>query len=296
MQDSPRTREIERISQSGYLWVAIALVMFGVGVWLVVRPAGIALLAAGIVLIVLAAFVMAGLYMLQPNEAAILLLFGEYVGTDRSEGLRWANPFYRKQKISLRAHNLMSERLKVNDKRGNPIEIAAAIVWRVRNTAQAVFDVEDYEEYVRVQAEAAIRHLASSYNYDEGEDEHDKDKQPTLRESQERVTQALLRELAERLDQAGIAVEDAKLTHLAYAPEIAQVMLRRQQAEAIISARSKIVHGAVSMVEMALNGLSERGIVHLDDERRAAMVSNLLVVLCAESETQPVINTGTLYQ
>jgi regulator of protease activity HflC (stomatin/prohibitin superfamily) len=245
---------------------------------------------------VLAAFVMAGLYMLQPNEAAILLLFGEYVGTDRAEGLRWANPFYKKQKISLRAHNLMSERLKVNDKRGNPIEIAAAIVWRVRNTAQAIFDVEDYEEYVRVQAEAAIRHLASSYNYDESEDEHAKEREPTLRESQDRVTQALIRELAERLDQAGIVVEDAKLTHLAYAPEIAQVMLRRQQAEAIIAARSKIVHGAVSMVEMALNGLSERGIVQLDDERRAAMVSNLLVVLCAESETQPVINTGTLYQ
>jgi regulator of protease activity HflC (stomatin/prohibitin superfamily) len=232
--------------------------------------------------------------MLQPNEAAILLLFGEYVGTDRSEGLRWANPFYKKQKISLRSHNLMSERLKVNDKRGNPIEIAAAIVWRVRNTAQAVFDVEDYDEYVRVQAEAAVRHLASSYNYDEGEDEHSTE--PTLRASQDRVTEALIRELADRLDQAGISVEDAKLTHLAYAPEIAQVMLRRQQAEAIIAARSKIVHGAVSMVEMALKGLSERDIVHLDDERRAAMVSNLLVVLCSESDAQPVINTGTLYQ
>jgi regulator of protease activity HflC (stomatin/prohibitin superfamily) len=232
--------------------------------------------------------------MLQPNEAAILLLFGEYVGTDRSEGLRWANPFYRKQKISLRAHNLMSERLKVNDKRGNPIEIAAAIVWRVRNTAQAVFDVEDYEEYVRIQAEAAVRHLASSYNYDESEDEHSGE--PTLRASQDRVTQALVRELADRLDQAGISVEDAKLTHLAYAPEIAQVMLRRQQAEAIIAARSKIVHGAVSMVEMALKGLSERDIVHLDDERRATMVSNLLVVLCSENDAQPVINTGTLYQ
>jgi hypothetical protein len=296
MQHSRRTQEVERSSQSGYLWAAIALVLFAVGIWLVVRPAGVVLLVTGIVLIVLGAFVMAGMYMLQPNEAAILLLFGEYVGTDRSEGLRWANPFYKKQKISLRAHNLMSERLKVNDKRGNPIEIAAAVVWRVRNTAQAVFDVEDYDEYVRIQAEAAIRHLASSYNYDEAEDEHAREKEPTLRESQERVTQALIRELAERLDQAGIVVEDAKLTHLAYAPEIAQVMLRRQQAEAIIAARSKIVHGAVSMVEMALKGLSERDIVQLDDERRAAMVSNLLVVLCADSETQPVINTGTLYQ
>lgn len=294
MQQSPRTREIQRASPSGYLWVAIGLALVAAGIFFVVRPAGPAFIALGVGLIVLGAFVLAGLYMLQPNEAAILLLFGEYVGTDRTEGLRWNNPFYKKQKISLRAHNLNSDRLKVNDKRGNPIEIAAAIVWRVRNTAQAVFDVEDYDEYVRVQAEAAIRHLASSYAYDEGEDEHLNE--PTLRASQDRVAQALIGELADRFDQAGIIVEDAKLTHLAYAPEIAQVMLRRQQAEAIIAARSKIVHGAVSMVEMALKGLSERDIVHLDDERRAAMVSNLLVVLCAESETQPVINTGTLYQ
>ncbi len=294
MQATSRTEEIERSSPSGYLWLAVGIALVAAGVFFVVRPIGLPFLVLGIALIVSGAFILAGLYMLQPNEAAILLLFGEYVGTDRSEGLRWANPFYRKQKISLRAHNLMSERLKVNDKRGNPIEIAAAIVWRVRNTAQAVFDVEDYEEYVRVQAEAAIRHLASTHNYDEGEDETSNE--PTLRASQERGTAALVRELADRLDQAGISVEDAKLTHLAYAPEIAQVMLRRQQAEAIIAARSKIVHGAVSMVEMALKGLSERDIVHLDDERRAAMVSNLLVVLCAENETQPVINTGTLYQ
>ena len=294
MPAMPRTNEVDHRSASGYLWIAIGLVLIGVGIALVIRPAGLLPLLAGVLLILTAAFVLAGLYMLQPNEAAILLLFGEYVGTDRSEGLRWANPFYRKQKISLRVHNLMSERLKVNDKRGNPIEIAAAIVWRVRNTAQAVFDVEDYDQYVRVQAEAAIRHLASSYAYDEGET--DGSDEPTLRASQDRVAQALVRELADRFDQAGIIVEDAKLTHLAYAPEIAQVMLRRQQAEAIIAARSKIVQGAVSMVEMALKGLSERGIVNLDDERRAAMVSNLLVVLCAENEAQPVINTGTLYQ
>ena len=294
MPAMPRTNEVDHRSASGYLWIAIGLVLIGVGIALVIRPAGLLPLLAGVLLILTAAFVLAGLYMLQPNEAAILLLFGEYVGTDRSEGLRWANPFYRKQKISLRVHNLMSERLKVNDKRGNPIEIAAAIVWRVRNTAQAVFDVEDYDQYVRVQAEAAIRHLASSYAYDEGET--DGSDEPTLRASQDRVAQALVRELADRFDQAGIIVEDAKLTHLAYAPEIAQVMLRRQQAEAIIAARSKIVQGAVSMVEMALKGLSERGIVDLDDERRAAMVSNLLVVLCAENEAQPVINTGTLYQ
>jgi regulator of protease activity HflC (stomatin/prohibitin superfamily) len=292
--NSPRTQEIERRSASGYLWLAIGIALIAGGIFLVVRPAGIAFLVLGIVLILLGALVLAGLYMLQPNEAAILLLFGEYTGTDRSEGLRWANPFYKKQKISLRAHNLNSDRLKVNDKRGNPIEIAAAIVWRVRNTAQAVFDVEDYDEYVRVQAEAAIRHLASSYAYDEGE--HESSDEPTLRASPDRVTRALVQELIERLDQAGIAIEDAKLTHLAYAPEIAQVMLRRQQAEAIIAARQKIVHGAVSMVQMALSELSAKEVVTLDDERKASMVSNLMTVLCAESEVQPVINTGTLYQ
>jgi regulator of protease activity HflC (stomatin/prohibitin superfamily) len=294
MQNQPLTEEVRRSSASGYLWLAIGFAVLGAGIYLIVRPIGLTGIALGVILMLAGGLTMAGLYMLQPNEAAILLLFGEYVGTDRSEGLRWANPFYKKQKISLRAHNLVSERLKVNDKRGNPIEIAAAIVWRVRNTAKAVFDVENYEEYVRVTAEAAIRHLASSYAYDEGE--HEGSGEPTLRASQDRIAEALIAELADRFDQAGVIVEDAKLTHLAYAPEIAQVMLRRQQAEAIISARSKIVLGAVSMVEMALKGLSERKIVELDDERRAAMVSNLLVVLCAESEAQPVINTGTLYQ
>lgn len=295
MHPMPRRREIERRTANGYLWLVLGLVPLAASVYLFVNvaafgPRGL-VLAIGLAL--LGAFILAGLYMLQPNEAAILLLFGEYKGTDRAEGLRWANPFYKKQKISLRAHNLASERLKVNDKRGNPIEIAAAIVWRVRDTAQASFDVEDYEQYVKIQAEAAVRHLASSYAYDEGEDLHEGE--ITLRAGQDKVARSLIRELTERFEQAGIVVEDAKLTHLAYAPEIAQVMLRRQQAEAIVAARSKIVHGAVSMVEMALRGLSERDIVQLDDERRAAMVSNLLVVLCAESETQPVINTGTLY-
>ncbi|MGH6622453.1 MAG: SPFH domain-containing protein [Burkholderiaceae bacterium] len=294
MQNLPRTREIELNSASGYLWVAIGLALIAAGAYLVLRPISLPLFFLGVIVALLGAFTLAGLYMLQPNEAALLLLFGEYKGTDRREGLRWANPFYKKRKLSLRVHNLNSERLKVNDKRGNPIEIAAAIVWRVRNTAQAVFDVENYDEYVRVQAETAIRHLASSYAYDEGENEGSDE--PTLRASQDRVAQALVRELSDRLDQAGINVEDAKLTHLAYAPEIAQVMLRRQQAEAIISARSKIVLGAVSMVEMALKGLSERHIVELDDERKATMVSNLLVVLCSDNDAQPVINAGTLYQ
>ena len=294
MQNLPRTREIELASASGYLWVAIGLGLIATGAYLVLRPISLPYFFLGVLLLLLGAFTLAGLYMLQPNEAALLLLFGEYKGTDRREGLRWANPFYKKRKLSLRVHNLNSERLKVNDKRGNPIEIAAAIVWRVRNTAQAVFDVENYDEYVRVQAETAIRHLASSYAYDEGENENSDE--PTLRASQDRVAEALIRELTDRLDQAGINVEDAKLTHLAYAPEIAQVMLRRQQAEAIIAARSKIVLGAVSMVEMALKGLSERKIVELDDERKAAMVSNLLVVLCSDNDAQPVINAGTLYQ
>jgi regulator of protease activity HflC (stomatin/prohibitin superfamily) len=296
MHPMPRTQEIERRTTSGYTMLAVGLVLIAAAVFFIVGigAAGPRALFFAVPLILLGAFILAGLYMLQPNEAAILLLFGEYKGTDRTEGLRWANPFYKKQKISLRAHNLASEKLKVNDRRGNPIEIAAAIVWRVRDTAQASFDVEDYEEYVRIQAEAAVRHLASSYAYDEGEDVHAGE--ITLRGGQDKVTQSLIRELTDRFDQAGIVVEDAKLTHLAYAPEIAQVMLRRQQAEAIIAARSKIVHGAVSMVEMALKGLSERDIVHLDDERRAAMVSNLLVVLCSEGEAQPVINTGTLYQ
>lgn len=234
-----------------------------------------------------------GFYMLQPKSAAILSLFGEYVGTDRSEGLRWANPFFMKRFISLRARNLNIPPLKVNDQRGNPIEIGAVVVWSVRDTAQAVFEVDDYERYAQVQAEAALRHLAAQYPYDEGEDHGTA--VITLRCAQDEVSEALRAELQARLERAGVDVQDAKLSHLAYAPEIAQVMLRRQQAEAIISARAKIVHGAVSMVESALKGLSEREIVTLDDERKAAMVSNLLVVLCADREAQPVINTGTLY-
>jgi hypothetical protein len=294
MSTTPRSTEIPRRTASGYTMLALALLLIAGGLSLAIRPTGLATLLPGVLLVVGGALTLAGLYMLQPNEAALLLLFGAYTGTDRTAGLRWANPFYKKQKISLRAHNLASERLKVNDKRGNPIEIAAAIVWRVQDSAQAVFDVEDYETYVKIQAEAAVRHLASNYAYDHGEDLDQNE--ITLRAGQDKIVTALIHELSARFAAAGVVVEDAKLTHLAYAPEIAQVMLRRQQAEAIIAARSKIVHGAVSMVEMALKGLSERDIVHLDDERRAAMVSNLLVVLCAESDVQPVVNTGTLYQ
>jgi len=290
-----RSSEVARSTLSGYPMIVVSLALLAAGVFVLLQIENVGPLVLVLVLPLLLAglLVAAGLYMLQPNEGALLLLFGAYKGTDRTPGLRWANPFFKKIKLSLRARNLASERVKVNDKRGNPIEIAAAVVWRVQDTAQAQFDVDDFEEYVRIQAEAAVRHLASSYAYDEGEDLEPGEM--TLRGGQDKVATSLVRELTERFDQAGIVVEDAKLTHLAYAPEIAQVMLRRQQAEAIIAARSKIVHGAVSMVELALTGLSERGLVSLDDERRAAMVSNLLVVLCADNDAQPVINTGTLY-
>jgi len=251
-------------------------------------------LALGILVMLLGVLTLASLYTLQPNEAAIMQLFGAYQGTTRTPGLRAANPFYTRKKLSLRARNLNGDKLKVNDKRGNPIEIAAVVVWHVEDSAKASFDVDDYEMFVKVQSESAVRHLASSFAYD-AEEKQDVAREPTLLESADVVARALVKELQARLEQAGVVVEEARLTHLAYAPEIAQVMLRRQQAEAIIAARQKIVHGAVSMVEMALTELSAKKVVELDDERRASMVSNLMVVLCAESEVQPVINTGTLY-
>lgn len=248
---------------------------------------------AGIVLIGVGAFMGAGLYMLQPNETAVLTLFGRYAGTDRGQGLQWALPFYRKRKLTVRARNLNMPVQKVNDKRGNPVEIAAAVVWRVRDTAQALFEVDDFERYVSVQAEAALRHLAAQYAYDEGEDLGADEM--TLRGGAVEVAHAFMTELTARFEAAGVETVDAKLTHLAYAPEIAQVMLRRQQAQAIISARARIVQGAVSMVEDALQKLAERNIVELDAERKAAMVSNLLVVLCSDRDAQPIINAGTLY-
>ena len=275
------------------------------------------LFIAGLLGMVLWVFLMPGFFTLQPNEARVLVLFGKYKGTVRESGFHWGNPFYSngrksgfrvsatkeegieaqftgrrtwRNKISLRARNLNSDKLKVNDKRGNPIEIGAVIVWRVQDTAQAMFDVDDYETYVRIQSESAIRHLASTYAYDHGEEN-----EITLRSGVDEVSQALRTELQERLIKAGVAVDEARLTHLAYAPEIAQAMLRRQQAEAVIAARQKIVHGAVSMVDMALKELAEKKVVQLDDERRAAMVSNLMVVLCGEAEVHPVVNTGTLY-
>jgi regulator of protease activity HflC (stomatin/prohibitin superfamily) len=276
-------------SVNGYLAAAGGVLLVIAGV-LALRGL---LLLPGIVMVAAGVFLAAGLYMLQPNETAILTLFGKYVGTDRSEGLRWAFPLYRKRKLAVRARNLNVATLKVNDKRGNPIEIGAAVVWRVRDTAQAVFEVDDFERYVSIQAEAALRHLASQYAYDEAEDLATGE--TTLRAGANVVAHALREELQARFEAAGVETVDAKLTHLAYAPEIAQVMLRRQQAEAIISARAKIVHGAVTMVDAALKALAERDIVELDPERKAAMVSNLLVVLCSDQNAQPIINAGTLY-
>ncbi|HWJ59050.1 MAG TPA: SPFH domain-containing protein [Sphingomicrobium sp.] len=236
-------------------------------------------------------FVVPGFYMLQPNQAAAITLFGSYRGTDRSDGLRWVLPWLMRKKISVRANNFISEKIKVNDLRGNPIEMAAQIVWRVIDTAQALFDVDDYRQFVKVQVEAAIRTVGARYPYDDFEH-----KDVTLRGHLEEVGEELKKELRARLAVAGITVDECGFTHLAYAQEIAGAMLRRQQAQAIVAARRTLVDGAVGMVEMALDALSEKNVVELDDERRAAMVSNLMVVLCGERDTQPVVNTGTLYQ
>lgn len=248
------------------------------------------LLATAVILFVSTIFCMAGFFTVEPNEAAVLLLFGKYVGTEKITGFRWANPLFEKKKISLRARNFDSEKLKVNDKKGNPIEISAVIVWRVENTAKAFFEVDDYQEFVVVQSESALRNLASTYTYDDHDGE-----EITLRSSVDEVSHALRDEIQDRVSDAGVSIVEARINHLAYASEIASAMLQRQQAEAIIAARQKIVDGAVGMVEMALNKLREEGVIELDEERKAAMVSNLLVVLCSDHSTQPVINTGTLY-
>jgi regulator of protease activity HflC (stomatin/prohibitin superfamily) len=245
----------------------------------------------GVAVLLASILIMSGLYSLQQNESAAITLFGNYKGTDKKPGLRWIVPWYSRKKVSLRVRNVTSQTLKVNDKRGNPIEIAAVVVWRVTDTAQAVFDVQDYDTFLNIQIETALREITSHFAYDHGDDS-----EPTLRADADKVGEKLRDELAKRVAVAGLTVDEARLSHLAYAPEIASSMLRRQQAEAVLEARAKIVHGAVSMVESALNQLSERDIVTLDDERKAAMVSNLLVVLCADREAQPVVNTGSLYQ
>jgi regulator of protease activity HflC (stomatin/prohibitin superfamily) len=326
------TVELERQAINGWLALLILVVWFIAAVALFASIGGpdgdgspeaadVARVLGALLMVGLGIFSCFGFFTLEPNEARVLMLFGAYKGTVRHSGFHWANPLYArsrglvpgappvgqkvklgplsvsdtahaklKTKLSLRVHNFNSQTLKVNDKRGNPVEIAAVVVWRVENTAQAVFDVEDYESYVQVQSEAAIRSIASLYAYDHGEDN-----ELTLRSGGDEVAHELKKELEVRLAKAGVVVEEARLTHLAYAPEIAPAMLRRQQAEAVIAAREKIVLGAVSMVEMALNELAKKDVVKLDEERKAAMVSNLLVVLCGTEEASPVINTGTLY-
>ncbi|KAA2286218.1 SPFH domain-containing protein [Arenimonas fontis] len=247
-------------------------------------------ITAGVVIVASSFFLMFGLYMVEPNQAAVLSLFGKYVGTVKDQGLRWNNPFYAARKISLRVRNFESGKLKVNELDGSPIEIAAVVVWQVVDSAEAVYNVDDYESFVHIQSEAALRGMASSYPYDQHEDGG-----IALRSHAAEISRHLTEEIQERLTQAGVNVIEARISHLAYAPEIAQAMLQRQQASAIIAARTRIVEGAVSMVEMALSQLSERNVVDLDPERRAHMVSNLLVVLCGERGTQPVLNTGSLY-
>jgi len=292
---SSSTNQERRVSASGgwlYLIINILMYVSAVVLFIAAGVKQVPLLAILGVFVVLGSLLVSmGFFTLQPNEARVLILFGAYKGTVRDSGFFWANPFLKKEKISLRSRNLNGDKLKVNDKRGNPIEIATVVVWRVRDTAQASFDVDQYEHYVEVQSESAVRHLATRYAYDDNDGEGE----VTLRAATDVVNEALQSELQERLGKAGVEVQEARLTHLAYAPEIAQVMLRRQQAEAIIAARSKIVQGAVGMVEMALGELERKGLVDLDPERRAAMTSNLLVVLCGESEVHPVVNTGTLY-
>ena len=248
------------------------------------------LVAVGVLVFVLALLTLIGLYKVEPNQAAVVSLFGKYVGTVRDNGLRWNNPFYGKRKVSQRVRNFESGKLKVNELDGSPIEIAAVIVWQVIDSAEAVYNVDDYESFVHIQSESALRTMATSYPYDQHEEG-----QVALRSHATEISQHLKDELAERLADAGVQVLDARISHLAYAPEIAQAMLQRQQANAIIAARTRIVAGAVGMVEMALAELQKNGVVQLDEERKAQMVSNLLVVLCGERSTQPIVNAGTLY-
>jgi regulator of protease activity HflC (stomatin/prohibitin superfamily) len=287
-------REREATSLPGLAMLLVLLVALGVTVYaLVTRAVGDSpgVIVSLVVLMVIEVFLIGGLFIVNPNEGRVMQLFGNYVGTVKTPGLRWANPFYTKKRISLRVRNFESARLKVNDLEGNPIEIAAVVVWRVIDTAEAVFEVDDYQNFVKVQTEAAVRNLATSYKYDAHEDD-----QISLRGNTMAVAEHMKKEIQERLAKAGVEVMEARISHLAYAPEIAQAMLQRQQAGAIIAARQRIVEGAVGMVQMALDMLSQREILELDNERRAAMVSNLLVVLCGERATQPVINTGTIYQ
>lgn len=294
------SRERGSTTYSGYILLLVLAVVAGLALWMVIvggapengasKAAKLAfvgtLIGSFLVVLILAS----GFFMIQPNQAAVITLFGEYRGSERTEGLRWIWPWMMRKKLSARAHNVHSDRVKINDLRGNPIEIACNVVWRVQDTAQASFDVDDYKEFVSIQIEAGLRTVGARHPYDDFEGE-----EVTLRGGADVINRELLEELNDRLEVAGIMVDEAGLTHLAYAPEIASAMLKRQQADAIIAARAKIVLGAVGMVEDALNKLSADGIVELDDERRAAMVSNLLVVLCGEREAHPIVNAGSLY-
>jgi len=282
---------------SGYLMLFIGILAIGLGIYSLIHGIqvdDVRWLIPLILGILLGILILVGLFVVNPNDSRVLILFGTYKGTVKKNGFFWANPFLTKKKITLRARNLNGEKLKVNDKAGNPIEIAAVVVWQVEDTFHASFEVDDYEHYVIVQSEAAVRHLAGSYPYDTFED--DADEILTLRAGTDQVNTQLENELQERFQRAGIKVIEARLSHLAYAPEIAEAMLRRQQASAVVAARTQIVNGAVSMVELALEKLAANNVVELDDERKAAMVSNLLVVLCSESSASPVVNAGTLYQ
>ena len=297
------TKEKQITVLGGWFMLAVVIAMFLAGAamiaWFVYLAAAtihagsafhIGLIIVAVITVVVAAVFCNGFFTLEPNSSRVLILFGKYVGTVNRSGFHWTNPFNTKPRVSLRSRNFNTATLKVNDKNGNPIEIGAVVVWKVVNSAEACFDVDDYEEYVEVQSEAAVRQLANNFAYDHGEEG-----EITLRSGMAEVSNALQNEVQARLAKAGVEVEEARISHLAYAPEIAGAMLKRQQAEAIIAARQKIVHGAVTMVEMALTELDQGGVIHLDEERKASMISNLLVVLCSESETQPVVNTGTLY-
>jgi len=286
-------REQVKSVSSGYLLLAVlaaAQIGFGYMIFYQAREMSIGGTIAAVLASVVVLILWAGLFMIHPNEAKVLQLFGKYVGTAHDPGLKWANPFFAKTAVSTRVRNFESGKLKVNDSRGSPIEIAAVVVWKVFDTAEALFEVDDYEEFVHIQSESALRNLSTTYPYEPHEGEG-----LALRSHPQEIAQSLREEIQDRLERAGVTVIEARISHLAYAPEIANAMLRRQQASAIIAARTKIVAGAVSMVEMALDQLSEKHVVELDEERKATMVSNLLVVLCGEEAATPVVNTGTLY-
>ncbi|RIK46419.1 MAG: band 7 protein [Chloroflexi bacterium] len=289
------TQELEYSTRNGWLVLAVNIVLYIVSVLVFipgVNAPSVALIVAAAVVFLVGVLMSIGFFIVNPNEGRALVLFGTYKGTAKRNGFHWANPFLSKKAVSLRARNFNSERLKVNDSSGNPIEIAAVVVWRVQDTARALFDVDDFEQYVKFQSEAAIRHLAGSYPYDAPDDEPG---HIALSRNSETVTNLLEQELSARLERAGIEIIEARLSYLAYAPEIAEAMLRRQQATAVVAARRQIVDGAVGMVELALERLANHNVVALDEERKASMVTNLLVVLCSENPTSPVVNAGTLY-